>query len=186
MFGPQGLRLVEVTDVSLRVDWESVPRAEYYILMYHPKNDESAVQEVVFMFVFFLNNIANKGIIFLCLNPLFFQSTLSRFKFPTQKTLISLLDSSQVLPTLSRCTLSSKDYRVRRTGSKLPQVSTDCCGQVWKWTVRPWSVCFLANEHGTEWDSVLVKWNGVWSYLLLLNVPLVPGNCRCDLKRLLL
>lgn len=53
MFGPQRLRLVEVTDVSLRVDWESVPRAEYYILMYHPKNDESAVQEVVFFLVFF-------------------------------------------------------------------------------------------------------------------------------------
>ncbi|XP_060940563.1 tenascin-N isoform X2 [Limanda limanda] len=37
VLGPQGLRLVQVTDVSLLVEWESVRGAEYYILTYHPK-----------------------------------------------------------------------------------------------------------------------------------------------------
>ncbi|XP_034469010.1 tenascin-N isoform X2 [Hippoglossus hippoglossus] len=37
VFGPQGLRVVQVTDVSLLVEWESVLGAEYYILTYHPK-----------------------------------------------------------------------------------------------------------------------------------------------------
>ncbi|KAM9349393.1 tenascin-N [Symphorus nematophorus] len=46
VFGPQGLRLVQVTDVSLLVEWESVRGAEYYILTYHPKDDESALQQV--------------------------------------------------------------------------------------------------------------------------------------------
>ncbi|XP_054889627.1 tenascin-N [Poeciliopsis prolifica] len=43
---PQGLRLVQVTDVSLLVEWESVPGAEYYKLTYHPKFDEGAMEEV--------------------------------------------------------------------------------------------------------------------------------------------
>ncbi|KAI4810314.1 hypothetical protein KUCAC02_019153 [Chaenocephalus aceratus] len=41
----QGLRLVQLTDVSLLVEWESVRGAEYYILTYHPK-DESALKQV--------------------------------------------------------------------------------------------------------------------------------------------
>ncbi|XP_054482889.1 tenascin-N isoform X1 [Anoplopoma fimbria] len=44
--GPQGLRLVKVTDVSLLVDWESVRGAEYYILNYHAKNYESSQEHV--------------------------------------------------------------------------------------------------------------------------------------------
>ncbi|XP_068594409.1 tenascin-N [Cebidichthys violaceus] len=43
---PQGLRLVQMTDVSLLVKWESVRRAEYYILTYHPKNYESTQRNV--------------------------------------------------------------------------------------------------------------------------------------------
>ncbi|XP_027877182.1 tenascin-N isoform X5 [Xiphophorus couchianus] len=43
---PQGLRLVQVTDVSLLVEWESVQGAEYYMLTYHPKFDEGAIEEV--------------------------------------------------------------------------------------------------------------------------------------------
>lgn len=46
VFGPEGLRLVRVTDVSLLVEWESVRGAEYYILKYHPKGDERALQQV--------------------------------------------------------------------------------------------------------------------------------------------
>ncbi|XP_033993048.1 tenascin-N [Trematomus bernacchii] len=46
VLGPQGLRLVQVTDVSLLVEWESVRGAEYYILTYHPKDDESALKQV--------------------------------------------------------------------------------------------------------------------------------------------
>ncbi|XP_051261638.1 tenascin-N isoform X1 [Dicentrarchus labrax] len=46
VLGPQGLRLVQVTDASLLVEWESVHGAEYYILTYHPKDDESALQQV--------------------------------------------------------------------------------------------------------------------------------------------
>lgn len=47
VFGPQGLRLVQLTDVSLLVEWEPVLGAEYYILTYHSKNDERALQQVV-------------------------------------------------------------------------------------------------------------------------------------------
>uniref|UniRef100_A0A671WTF7 Tenascin N n=1 Tax=Sparus aurata TaxID=8175 RepID=A0A671WTF7_SPAAU len=46
VLGPQGLRLVQVTDVSLLVEWESVRGAEYYILTYHPKGDEGALEQV--------------------------------------------------------------------------------------------------------------------------------------------
>ncbi|AWP04098.1 putative tenascin-N [Scophthalmus maximus] len=46
VFGPQGLRLVQVTDVSLLVEWESARGAEYYILTYHPKDDKSAPDQV--------------------------------------------------------------------------------------------------------------------------------------------
>lgn len=50
MFGPESLRLVRVTDVSLLVEWESVRGAEYYILKYHPKGDQRALQQVVPLF----------------------------------------------------------------------------------------------------------------------------------------
>uniref|UniRef100_A0A7N8XUX1 Tenascin N n=1 Tax=Mastacembelus armatus TaxID=205130 RepID=A0A7N8XUX1_9TELE len=43
---PQGLQLVQVTDVSLLVEWESVRGAEYYILTYHPKDNKSALEQV--------------------------------------------------------------------------------------------------------------------------------------------
>ncbi|KAG8014152.1 Tenascin-N [Nibea albiflora] len=46
VLGPQGLRLVQATDVSLLVEWESVRRAEYYILTYQPEDDNSALQQV--------------------------------------------------------------------------------------------------------------------------------------------
>ncbi|XP_029686578.1 tenascin-N isoform X6 [Takifugu rubripes] len=46
VFGPQGLRLVQLTDVSLLVEWEPVLGAEYYILTYHSKNNERALQQV--------------------------------------------------------------------------------------------------------------------------------------------
>ncbi|XP_035861586.1 tenascin-N isoform X2 [Sander lucioperca] len=46
VLGPQDLRLVQLTDVSLLVEWESVRGAEYYILTYHPKDDKSALEQV--------------------------------------------------------------------------------------------------------------------------------------------
>uniref|UniRef100_A0AAQ5XGR1 Tenascin N n=1 Tax=Amphiprion ocellaris TaxID=80972 RepID=A0AAQ5XGR1_AMPOC len=46
VLGPQGLRLVQVTDVSLLVEWEHVRGAEYYVLTYHPKYDEGAQEQV--------------------------------------------------------------------------------------------------------------------------------------------
>uniref|UniRef100_A0A3B4YW64 Tenascin N n=1 Tax=Stegastes partitus TaxID=144197 RepID=A0A3B4YW64_9TELE len=46
VLGPQGLRLVQVTDVSLLVEWEPVRGAEYYVLTYHPKFDEGAQEQV--------------------------------------------------------------------------------------------------------------------------------------------
>ncbi|KAM6918759.1 tenascin-N isoform 1-T2 [Xenentodon cancila] len=46
VFGPQGLRLVQVTDNSLLVEWESVSGAEYYVLTYHPKYDEGAMEKI--------------------------------------------------------------------------------------------------------------------------------------------
>ncbi|XP_060900636.1 tenascin-N isoform X2 [Labrus mixtus] len=46
VLGPQGLRLVKVTDVSLLVEWESVSGAEYYVLSYHPEGDQSAMEQV--------------------------------------------------------------------------------------------------------------------------------------------
>ncbi|XP_076001058.1 tenascin-N isoform X3 [Genypterus blacodes] len=46
VIGPQGLRLVKVTDVSLLVEWEPVRGAEYYVLTHHPKNQESALKKV--------------------------------------------------------------------------------------------------------------------------------------------
>ncbi|XP_047446209.1 tenascin-N isoform X3 [Mugil cephalus] len=46
VLGPQGLRLVQVTDVSLLVEWESVGGAEYYVLSYYPKDDEGALEQV--------------------------------------------------------------------------------------------------------------------------------------------
>ncbi|XP_068613846.1 tenascin-N-like [Brachionichthys hirsutus] len=46
VFGPQGLRLTHFTDVSLLVEWDPVRGAEYYILSYHPKDEESVLQQV--------------------------------------------------------------------------------------------------------------------------------------------
>ncbi|KAM4552537.1 tenascin-N [Odontesthes bonariensis] len=46
VFRPQGLRLVQETEDSLLVEWESVRGAEYYVLTYHPKNEESAMEQV--------------------------------------------------------------------------------------------------------------------------------------------
>ncbi|XP_019955511.2 tenascin-N isoform X1 [Paralichthys olivaceus] len=46
VYGPQGLRLVQLTDVSLLVEWESVRGAQYYILTYHPKGDERTLEQV--------------------------------------------------------------------------------------------------------------------------------------------
>uniref|UniRef100_A0A667X5V8 Tenascin N n=1 Tax=Myripristis murdjan TaxID=586833 RepID=A0A667X5V8_9TELE len=46
VLGPKGLRLVQVTDVSLLVQWESVPGAEYYVLTYQPKDDDGALKQV--------------------------------------------------------------------------------------------------------------------------------------------
>ncbi|XP_034743905.1 tenascin-N isoform X4 [Etheostoma cragini] len=46
VLGPQGLRLVQLTDVSLLVEWDSVRGAEYYILTYHPKDDKGALEQV--------------------------------------------------------------------------------------------------------------------------------------------
>ncbi|KAM9719896.1 tenascin-N isoform 3-T3 [Menidia menidia] len=43
---PQGLRLVQKTEVSLLVEWEHVKGAEYYVLTYHPKSDEGAMEQV--------------------------------------------------------------------------------------------------------------------------------------------
>lgn len=60
VFGPQGLRLVRVTDVSLLVEWESVRGAEYYVLTYHPKGDKSGLEQVVF-FLSVSVDMSNKG-----------------------------------------------------------------------------------------------------------------------------
>ncbi|XP_068197073.1 tenascin-N [Antennarius striatus] len=46
VFGPQGLRLVHFTDVSLLVEWDPVHGAEYYILAYHPKDKENILQQI--------------------------------------------------------------------------------------------------------------------------------------------
>ncbi|XP_028328711.1 tenascin-N isoform X2 [Gouania willdenowi] len=46
VYGPRGLQVVEVTDVSLLVKWESVHGAEHYILTYHPEYDEEATEQV--------------------------------------------------------------------------------------------------------------------------------------------
>uniref|UniRef100_A0A668V585 Tenascin N n=1 Tax=Oreochromis aureus TaxID=47969 RepID=A0A668V585_OREAU len=46
VLAPQGLEVVQVTDVSLLVEWESVQGAEYYVLTYYPKNDEGAQEQI--------------------------------------------------------------------------------------------------------------------------------------------
>ncbi|XP_039877700.1 tenascin-N isoform X2 [Simochromis diagramma] len=46
VLAPQGLQVVQVTDVSLLVEWESVQGAEYYVLTYYPKNDEGAQEQI--------------------------------------------------------------------------------------------------------------------------------------------
>ncbi|XP_070988801.1 tenascin-N-like isoform X1 [Oncorhynchus clarkii lewisi] len=42
--GPNGLRLVRVTDNSLLVEWEAVKAAEYYILTWHPEGNEAELE----------------------------------------------------------------------------------------------------------------------------------------------
>ncbi|XP_041697989.1 tenascin-N isoform X4 [Coregonus clupeaformis] len=46
VLGPNGLRLVRVTDVSLLVEWEAVKAAEYYILTWHPEGNEAELDRV--------------------------------------------------------------------------------------------------------------------------------------------
>nr|XP_029479580.1 tenascin-N [Oncorhynchus nerka] len=46
VFGPNGLRLVRVTDVSLLVEWQAVRAAEYYILAWHPEGSEAELERV--------------------------------------------------------------------------------------------------------------------------------------------
>uniref|UniRef100_A0A8C7V857 Tenascin N n=1 Tax=Oncorhynchus mykiss TaxID=8022 RepID=A0A8C7V857_ONCMY len=43
--GPNGLRLVRVTDNSLLVEWEAVKAAEYYILTWHPEGNEAELEQ---------------------------------------------------------------------------------------------------------------------------------------------
>ncbi|KAJ8011960.1 hypothetical protein DPEC_G00063740 [Dallia pectoralis] len=46
VLGPNGLRLVSVTDVSLLVEWESVRAAEHYVLKWHPEGNEANRKQV--------------------------------------------------------------------------------------------------------------------------------------------
>ncbi|XP_029560687.1 tenascin-N isoform X1 [Salmo trutta] len=46
VLGPNGLRLVRVTDSSLLVEWEAVKAAEYYILTWHPEGNEAELERV--------------------------------------------------------------------------------------------------------------------------------------------
>ncbi|XP_021445175.2 tenascin-N isoform X2 [Oncorhynchus mykiss] len=46
VFGPNGLRLVRVTDVSLLVEWQAVRAAEYYVLTWHPEGNEAELEQV--------------------------------------------------------------------------------------------------------------------------------------------
>ncbi|XP_053740354.1 tenascin-N [Synchiropus splendidus] len=46
VLGPQGLQLVQTTDVSLLVEWESVHGAEHYLLTYHPKHQKNVLKQV--------------------------------------------------------------------------------------------------------------------------------------------
>ncbi|XP_077472366.1 tenascin-N [Stigmatopora argus] len=43
---PQGLKLVQATDVSLLVQWLPVPAVDYYVLTYHPRGQGSALKQV--------------------------------------------------------------------------------------------------------------------------------------------
>ncbi|XP_057712436.1 tenascin-N [Corythoichthys intestinalis] len=43
---PQGLRLVQATDISLLVQWLPVAGADYYVLTYHPRGQGSALKQV--------------------------------------------------------------------------------------------------------------------------------------------
>ncbi|XP_070976437.1 tenascin-N-like isoform X1 [Oncorhynchus clarkii lewisi] len=46
VFGPNGLRLVRVTDVSLLVEWQAVRAAEYYVLTWYPEGNEAELEQV--------------------------------------------------------------------------------------------------------------------------------------------
>ncbi|KAG5847689.1 hypothetical protein ANANG_G00128840 [Anguilla anguilla] len=44
--GPKGLRLLRALEDSLQVEWDPVRGAEYYVLTYHPKGNQRALQRV--------------------------------------------------------------------------------------------------------------------------------------------
>ncbi|XP_029581561.1 tenascin-N isoform X2 [Salmo trutta] len=46
VFGPNGLHLVRVTDVSLLVEWQAVRAAEYYVLTWHPEGNDAELERV--------------------------------------------------------------------------------------------------------------------------------------------
>ncbi|XP_077415908.1 tenascin-N [Vanacampus margaritifer] len=46
VLSPEGLRLVQATDVSLLVHWSPVSGADYYVLTYHPRGQGSALKQV--------------------------------------------------------------------------------------------------------------------------------------------
>lgn len=134
VLGPQGLRVVRVTDVSLLVEWESVRGAEYYILTYHPKDDEGALEQVGFLF---FSVLTPSSFMSDEREQCFFKPSLCldlphlRFRFPTQRTPTSSQACLLGSPTSSRCTLSSKRSKARQTRLKPLQVSTDCHEQPW-------------------------------------------------------
>lgn len=117
VFGPQGLRLVRLTDVSLLVEWEPVFGAEYFILTYHPKDDERALQQVAHKQ---MSNQENR-------KDFWSRRHLShqRFEFRARKSLTSSLGCLLGSPTSSRCTPSSRKCTAKRTSLRRPQVSTD-------------------------------------------------------------
>ncbi|XP_037131614.1 tenascin-N isoform X1 [Syngnathus acus] len=46
VLSPQGLRVVQTTDVSVLVQWLPVPGADYYVLTYHPRGQGSSLKQV--------------------------------------------------------------------------------------------------------------------------------------------
>ncbi|XP_035276714.1 tenascin-N [Anguilla anguilla] len=46
VMGPKGLRLLRALEDSLQVEWDPVRGAEYYVLTYHPKGNQRALQRV--------------------------------------------------------------------------------------------------------------------------------------------
>lgn len=84
-----------MTDVSLLVEWESVEGAEYYVLTYHPKNDEGAQEQVGFSTL--IISVSNTGCSKKKYITYFILQTSSRqlhirFRSPTQRTPTSSQD----------------------------------------------------------------------------------------------